>query len=250
MSKTATLRFFAELKDFLDSDNVSGRLTRAFDVAPSVKDLIESSGVPHTEVELITINGEPVDFRHRVQDGDLINVYPVFESFDVSPIVNLRPEPLRVSRFVADNHLRKLARFLRLLGFDTAYDPLWHDPELVRVSVEHNRILLTRDVELLKHGDLTHGYFVRSTDPREQVTEVVRRFHLEGSLEPFTRCITCNGRLVEVDKPEVRDAVPAATFQAIDEYRQCEDCGQLYWEGSHHPDLQTIVDSVRHTDPE
>lgn len=250
MAKTASLRFYAELKDFLDNENDSGLRIRSFDVAPSVKDLIESSGVPHTEVELITINGEPVDFGHRVEDGDLVNVYPVFESFDIAPIGSLRPEPMRVSRFLADNHLRKLARFLRLLGFDTAYDPSWQDPELVRISVEDNRILLTRDVELLKHGSLTHGYFVRSTDPREQVIEVVDRFQLDGSLEPFTMCITCNGTLREVDKPAVQAEVPAATFQVVDDYKRCADCGQVYWEGSHHSDLETIVDSVRHPERE
>lgn len=249
MGKTASLRFYAELNDFLDRENTAGTVIRSFDVAPSVKDLIESSGVPHTEVELITINGEPVDFGHRVDDGDLINVYPVFESFDVSPIVSLRPEPLRVTRFVADNHLRKLARFLRLIGFDTVYDPLWEDPELVRISVDHSRILLTRDVELLKHGDLNHGYFVRSTAPREQVIEVVNRFQLETSLEPFTRCITCNGALIEVDKSDVQTEVPAGTFQAMDKFKRCESCGQVFWKGSHHPDLQTIVESVRTPKP-
>lgn len=245
MAKTATLRFYAELKDFLDRDNTTGTVTRSFDVAPSVKDLIESCGVPHTEVELIVIDGESVDFGRRVRDDDLISVYPVFESFDISPIVSVRPEPLRVTRFVADNHLRKLTGFLRLLGIDTAYDPSWSDPDLVEISVEQSRILLTRDVDLLKHGDLTHGYFVRSTEPREQVVEVVQRFHLEDSLEPFTRCTKCNGLLGDVEKAAVEADVPPATFQAIDTYMQCASCGQVYWKGSHHPDLQEIVESVR-----
>jgi len=244
MAKTATLRFYAELKDFLDRANTSGILTRSFDVAPSVKDLIESSGVPHTEVELITINGGSVNFGHRVDDGDLINVYPVFESFDIAPIITVRPEPLRTIRFVADNHLGKLARYLRLLGFDTAYDRAWDDPELVRISVRQSRILITRDVELLKHGDLTHGYFVRSTDPKQQIVEVIQRFHLEGSLEPFTRCMTCNGTLTDVDKDDVKAEVPTASFERIDRYKRCESCGQVFWKGSHHPDLQAIVDSV------
>jgi uncharacterized protein with PIN domain len=249
MAKTATLRFYAELKDFLERENTAGTLTRSFDVSPSVKDLIESSGVPHTEVELITINGESVDFKHRVTDGDLINVYPVFESFDVSPIVRVRPQPLRVTRFVADNHLGKLARYLRLLGFDTAYENAWDDAELVEISVGQHRILLTRDVELLKHGDLEHGYFVRSTDARQQVLEIIRRFHLEESLEPFTRCMTCNGGLSDVDRWEVEDEVPTATFQNVDRYKRCDSCGQVFWKGSHHPELQKIVESVPTHEP-
>lgn len=245
MAKTATLRFYAELRDFLERENTSGIVTRSFDVSPSVKDLIESSGVPHTEVELITINGESVDFRHRVIDGDLVNVYPVFESFDVSLIVTVQPEPLHVARFVADNHLGKLARYLRLLGFDTAYDNARDDPELVQISVRQHRILLTRDVELLKHGDLEHGYFVRSTDARQQVLEAIRRFHLEDSLEPFTRCMICNGALGDVDRWEVENEVPTATFQTVDRYKRCESCGQVFWRGSHHPELEKIVESVR-----
>lgn len=249
MAKTASLRFYAELKDFLDRGNTSGTLTRSFDVAPSVKDLIESSGIPHTEVELITINGEPVGFEHRVDDGDLINVYPVFESFDVSPIITVRPDPLRITRFVADNHLRKLSTYLRLLGFDTAHDTAWDDPELVRISVRQRRILITRDVGLLKHGDLTHGYYVRSADPREQIVEVIQRFHLERSLRPFTRCMRCNGTLADANKDDVKANVPPATFQSVDRYKRCETCGQVFWKGSHHPHLQAIVESVRTPKP-
>lgn len=250
MAKTATLRFYAELRDFLDRENASGTVARSFDVAPSVKDLIESSGVPHTEVELITINGESVGFGHRVEDGDLINVYPVFESFDISPIIAVRPEPLRITRFVADNHLGKLARYLRLLGFDTAYDRAWDDPQLVRISLRERRILITRDIELLKHGDLEHGYFVRSTDPPEQIVEVIRRFHLEGALEPFTRCMTCNGALADAAKDDVEKDVPTAIYQRVGRFKRCDSCGQVFWKGSHHPDLQAIVESVGTFEPD
>jgi uncharacterized protein with PIN domain len=212
---------------------------------PSVKDLIESCGVPHTEVDVIIVGGKSVDFSYRVADGDAISVYPVFESLDVSPIVRVRPEPLRETRFVADNHLGKLTRFLRLLGFDTIRDQRWDDPELVEISVGQRRILLTRDVELLKHGDLTHGYYVRSTEPRKQVIEVVRRFHLEEDVEPFTRCVNCNGLLVDANKEEVADQVPPGTRENIDEYRRCTVCGQVYWSGSHRPELDRIVDAAR-----
>lgn len=219
-------------------------MTRTFDVSPSVKDLIESCGVPHTEVDLIVANGKSVDFSHRVEDNDYISVYPVFESFDVSPIVRVRPEPLRDTRFVADNHLGKLARFLRLLGFDTSYDQKWPDPELVSISVREGRVLLTRDVELLKHRKLTHGYYVRATEPREQIVEVIRRFHLEEAVDPFTRCMNCNGLLLEVDKTEVADEVPPRTRESVENYKRCTKCGQLYWPGSHHPDLMRIVESA------
>lgn len=220
-------------------------MTRSFGVPPSVKDLIESCGVPHTEVDVIIVDGKSVDFAYRVADGDQISVYPMFESLDVSPIVRVRPEPLRETRFVADNHLGKLTRFLRLLGFDTIHDQRWDDPELVEISVGQRRILLTRDVELLKHGELTHGYYVRSTEPREQVVEVVGRFQLAEDIEPFTRCVNCNGLLVDASKEEVADQVPPGTRESTDEYRRCTSCGQVYWSGSHRPELDRIVDAAR-----
>ncbi|HEX6222679.1 MAG TPA: Mut7-C RNAse domain-containing protein [Acidimicrobiia bacterium] len=249
MAHHATLRFYAELKDFLSDDLRSGEVQRSFDVPGSVKDMIEACGVPHTEVELILANGRSVDFSYLVDDGDRISVYPLFESFDISPIVMVRPEQLRTVRFVADNHLGRLARYLRLLGLDTTYENHWDDPELVRISTGDRRILLTRDVELLKHGALTHGYYVRATYPREQVKEVVRRFHLEGQLTPFTRCMTCNGALVPVPKEEVTDDVPRRTRRNVDDFVRCTICGKVYWEGSHHPELRRIVASVRKLDP-
>lgn len=242
----ATIRFYAELKDFLPPNAAErGTVVRTFDVPGGVKDLVESCGVPHTEVELILVNGRSVGFEHRVADGDRIAVYPVFESFDVRPLVRLRPEPLRRTRFVLDVHLGRLARYLRLLGFDTRYDPGLDDPELVRISVEEHRILLTRDVELLKHGALTHGSFVRSIDPEQQVVEVVRRLHLAARIEPFTRCMRCNGMLEEVTRADVLDELPAMTAVHADRFRRCSGCRRVYWRGAHAGGLDRIVSAAR-----
>lgn len=210
----------------------------------SVKDIIESTGVPHTEVDLIIVNGQSVDFDYQVRDGDHISVYPVFESFDISPIVKVRAQPLRAISFVVDVHLGRLARFLRLLGFDTRYDRSFDDAELVGISSRESRILLTRDVNLLKHGSVTHGYYVRATDPRAQVVEVAGRFHLEDEVTPFTRCMVCNGELLVVEKADIADLLPAATRDHIDEYRRCSDCRNIYWKGAHEGDLRRIVQSV------
>ncbi len=214
----------------------------------SVKDAIEACGVPHTEVDLIVIDGRSVDFSHLVRGGDHVAVFPVFESFDIAPIVKVRPEPLRDVRFVADGHLGRLARFLRLLGFDTRYDKDRGDPELVRISTVERRIILTRDVGLLRRGSVTHGYFVRATDPREQVTEVVRRFHLARQLTPFTRCMTCNGVLTSVAKEEVAHRLPPETRQHVDEFRICASCDKVYWQGAHHSELRRIVTAARRAD--
>ncbi len=244
-SKQADLRFYAELKDFLTAHRRSGRVSRTFDVAGSVKDMIEACGVPHTEVDLILVNGESVNFSYRVGDGDRISVYPVFEAFDVSSLVRVRPQALRRTRFVLDGHLGRLARYLRLVGFDTSYSNAWSDHELVSISTGQHRILLTRDVGLLKHGAVTHGYYVRATDPPRQLTEILGRFHLADCLVPFTRCMQCNGLLQPADKREIAHRLPPRTRDHFDEYRICASCERIYWKGSHHRRLTEIVDQAR-----
>jgi uncharacterized protein len=245
MSRLATLRFYAELNDLLPEEHRAALITREFDVPGSVKDFIEACGVPHTEVDLIIVNGESVGFDHLVRDGDHVSVYPVFESFDISPIAKTRPKPLRDSTFVADVHLGRMARYLRLLGFDTLYDRDRLDAELAEISSIEGRILLTRDVELLKRNAVTHGYFVRSVEPRRQVVEVARRFHLEDDLRPFTRCMVCNGGLSPVPKAEIEDRLPPATRQHIDDYSKCTECGRVYWHGAHHSELRRIIETVK-----
>lgn len=241
----AELRFYAELRDFLPAPASGGTITHTFDVPGSVKDAIERYGVPHTEVDVVLANGESVDFSYRVADGDRISVYPVFEAFDVSPVVRLRPRPLRRVRFVVDGHLGKLAGYLRLLGFDTRCDDAWADHELVAISVDEHRILLTRDVGLLKHAAVTHGCYVRSVVPREQLVEIVSRFHLAELIDPFTRCMACNGELALVAKEEVADRLQPGTLAHHDEFSTCAACERVYWRGSHHSALSEIVAEAR-----
>ena len=190
--KTATFRFYAELNDFLEPGLRGREIRYAFSGRPAVKSAIEALGVPHPEVEVIVVGGSSVGFDSRLDDGDRVAVYPMFEAVDVSPIMRLRERPLRQTRFVLDTHLGKLARLLRLLGFDTLYRNDFDDEEIVRVSVDERRIALTRDRGILKHGELTHGYCLRSAAPLEQVHEVMSRFDLRRSVAPFSRCTMCN----------------------------------------------------------
>lgn len=249
MIRQANLRFYAELRDFLPEDVGSGEVVRSFGLPGSVKDMIESCGIPHTEVDLILANGCPVDFSYLVEDGDRIGVFPRFRSIDITSIVNVRPRSLPQVRFLADNHLGRLARFLRLLGLDASYAQDWSDPELVEISISEERILLTRDIQLLKHGSLVYGYYVRATDPREQMTEVVRRFRLSGQLVPFSRCMVCNGILAPAAKEDVAHRLPAETQAHVDDYAVCTTCGQVYWEGAHHTELIRLVAAARQADP-
>lgn len=193
------------------------------------------------EVELIVINGESVDFSRVVRDRDRIAVYPIFESIDITPELRVRPQALRDPKFVLDVHLGKLAAHLRMLGLDALYRACYTDPELVRISSAEHRVLLTRDRGLLKHSAVTHGYWLRETDSRRQAAEVVRRFDLAHYIRPFTRCMACNGSIEPVSKEQVRDLLPPRTAELHDEFRQCPQCGRVYWEGTHHERMRRWI---------
>lgn len=240
----AHFRFYAELNDFLPPERQQVPFTHSFTGRVSIKDMIEALGAPHTEVDLILVNGESVDFSYLVQDGDRVSVYPVFESFDITPLVRLRPKPLREPKFVLDTHLGTLARYLRMMGFDTLYRNDYDDAELARISSSEARALLTRDRGLLKRSTVTRGYWVRSTNPRQQVLEILRRFDLFGAVAPFRRCIRCNGLLEPVSKEAILDRLPPQTRQYYDEFHRCRSCGQVYWPGSHYARMQTFIEHV------
>jgi uncharacterized protein with PIN domain/sulfur carrier protein ThiS len=242
---TVNLRFYEELNEFLPPARRRIEFEHAFPISRSVKDLVEALGVPHTEVDLILVNGRSVDFTYIVQDGDRISVYPVFETIDISPVVRLRPRPLRWSRFVADVHLGKLARLLRLLGFDTLYRSDYRDDELARIAVADGRILLTRDRELLKRSAITRGYWVRTTDPSRQIEEVLARLDLQRAVRPFGRCLRCNGAIGPLGAGEVPPEVPPRVRLAHDRFWRCADCRQVYWEGSHYRELVRRVERLQ-----
>jgi uncharacterized protein with PIN domain len=239
------VRFYAELCELLPHRHRDGRISHRLIETQTVKDLVESYGVPHTEVEVILVDGRSVGWDHRARAGERVSVYPVFEAFDVRPLVRLRPEPLRQTRFVLDGHLGTLARRLRLLGFDCSYQRDPADEKLVELSLRERRILLTRDRFLLRRRIITHGYLVRSDQPQEQALEVVRRFQLEGSVEPFTRCPACNGLLVPVEKATIAHRLPPGTRRTYDEFQTCPHCGRDYWRGAHHARLKRLVAAAR-----
>lgn len=242
--KQAHFRFYAELNDFLPAARRQIPFVHSFEGRVSIKHLIEALGVPHPEVDLVLVNGRSVDFSYLVQDGDRISVYPVFESLDITPLVHLRPQPLRETRFVLDTHLGRLAAYLRMLGFDTIYRNDTADEELAQISSQEGRILLTRDRGLLKRGIVVRGAFVRSDRPREQLSEIGRRFDLGPRARPFSRCIRCNGRLVDAGREDVAGRVPPYTFRTHDAYGICPDCGAIYWKGTHHERMSRLIEAT------
>ena len=239
-----TVRAYAELNDFLPPARRQASFEASCSPRTSVKDLLEGLGIPHTEVDLLLVNGESAGFDRRLDDGDRVAAYPVFEALDVAGVTLVRPEPLREVRFVLDGHLGRLAAFLRLAGFDVLYLRDAGDAELAATAAAERRILLTRDQGLLKRRQVTHGYSVRSTRPPEQLDEVIRRFDLRRLVRPFSRCMRCNGPLHAVGKDEVAGQVPLRSYEAFDDFRRCEGCGKIYWRGSHAARLLRLLDGT------
>jgi uncharacterized protein len=240
----AYFRFYAELNDHLPPDQRYKAQEKSFFVPSTVKDMIESFGIPHAEVELIIVNGESVDFSYIVRGGDRIGVYPVFESVDITTELRVRSDPLRDPNFVLDVHLGKLAAYLRMLGFDALYRSCYTDPELVQISSVERRILLTRDRGLLKHSAINHGYWLREVDSRRQTAEVVQRFDLARFIRPFTRCMACNGPIQSVSPERVRDRLLPHTAELYDEFRQCSQCGRVYWKGTHYKRMRRWIEEL------
>lgn len=237
----AAFRFYAELNDFLPLSQRKKSIAYAFNGHPAIKDAIEAIGIPHTEVDLIVANGESVGFGHPLRDGDRVAVYPVFESLDISRIVRLRDRPLRRTAFILDVHLGKLARLLRMLGFDVLYRTDYDDPEIIRIALAEHRIILTRDRRMLFNRTVTHGRWLHSTNAEEQAREVIHRFDLGNQIRRFLRCPMCNGLLKPVDKEAILDRLELLTKKYYTEFFQCPDCLQIYWKGTHY---DRIVDKL------
>lgn len=245
MQRQCEFRFYGSLRDFLSPARRDGRFVHRFEGTPSIKDQIESLGVPHTEVALILIDGAAVGFGRKLQGGDRVAVYPWFAHLQPDGIDRLRSVPVGELRFVADVHLGRLASYLRLLGFDCLYRNDYGDEELLAIAQTQDRIVLSRDTGLLKRAALVHGAFVHATDPRQQLREVCDRFELQGRATPFTRCARCNSRVEPWNGQAAANAVPAGVIaNNHGRLSRCPRCGQLYWPGSHQPRLRKRLAEV------
>jgi len=240
----AYFRFYGQLNDFLACERKGVTFVNTFQVGGAIKDFIEALGVPHTEIDLILVNGVPAAFSCSVLDGDRISVYPRFQTIDIGSVTRVRPPVLPEVRFVTDIHLGRLVSYLRMLGFDTLYRNDYRDEELAKLSCSQGRILLTKDLGLLKRSAVRRGYFVRATHPRQQLREVVRHFDLSRAIEPFQRCLRCNGLLQPACKQDVEPRLPPRTRELFNEFHVCTACGWIYWKGSHYERMQRLVDCI------
>jgi uncharacterized protein with PIN domain/sulfur carrier protein ThiS len=226
---TADFYFTGDLAYFLPRKNSGRAVQLTFAEHQTVKHLIESLGVPHVEVGLVLANGVPVEAGYRPKNGDQIEVRPALAGCPMEP------------RFLLDNHLGRLAAYLRMLGFDCLYENDYQDDQIAAVLMADTRILLSRDRRLLMRKVVHYGYCVRSLEPLEQLEEVVRRFDLAGRVHPFRRCLRCNGPLEPVDKETVLDRLEPLTKRYYAEFVFCPTCDQVYWKGSHYERMESVI---------
>lgn len=242
------LQFYESLNDFLRPDKRNIEFNYEFKHRRSVKDLIETIGIPHTEIDLIIINNASVNFSYQVTNGEHIHIYPadsrLIDNTNISHFLHLQPAPLKHPEFILDVHLGKLARNLRMLGFDCLYKNNYQDTELTNISVNEKRILLTCDLKLLMRRQIVYGYFVRSRDPQQQLIETLYRFKLFNRLKPFSRCMQCNAEIQGVDKQDIESLLLEDTSKYYNEFYQCAACSKIYWKGSHYRNMLREIDRI------
>lgn len=239
-----TFRFYAELNDHLAAPKRAIAFPYTFDVPITVAQALAIFLVPQDEVDLVLINGEPASLERQLADGDYVSVYPVWESFDLGTTSTVRPSPLRQISFVLDVQLGKLARHLRLLGFDTLYQNDYTPSVLRKIVSQEHRTLLTMSRRLLNQPEITRGFWIHTTEPRRQLDEVLARFDLYRLVLPFSRCLCCNGLLLCVKKEAIIQRLEPCTKKHFDQFQLCPGCDRLYWLGSHYDRLANLVNEV------
>lgn len=244
MIPKGTFRFYEELNDFLPKHKRKTEFEATFKGKRSIKDMIEALGVPHTEIDLILVNGNSVDFNYILQDEDRVSVYPVFESLNIKNVTRLRKIPLRRNKFIADINLGDIAKYMRVLGFDLYYDPLLSTREIIEISKRENRVILTKSRKLLKFKEVSHGIFIRHGTTKEQIRQIIDCLDIKDNIKPFTRCIRCNTLLNITPKEKILDRIPPKTKAFCDEYVQCPSCDKIYWKGTHFIHMKKVVRQI------
>ncbi len=243
MSFSASYFFYAELNDFLSKKNRNKTVKHTFNNSTIVKDTIEAMGVPHPEVAVIKVNGQAVMFDYKINHNDKVEIYPYLYLDDIQPITPLLPKAK--PSFILDVHLGGLARYLRMAGFDTLYNNEdWGDKYIADTGGKENRIVLSRDVGLLKRSSVIYGYFVRKKDSLEQFNEIVQRYQLKQCFTPFSICIKCNGKILSIAKNEIENILEEGTKKEHNEFWQCTSCKQVYWKGTHFKKMEELIKNI------
>lgn len=237
-----TLVFHGNLKSLLARDLAGNEpIHHYLERDASIKDVVESFGVPHTEIERLMVNDVPVSFAYQVRDGDRIAVYPPVPPVDLSQPTLLRQQALSDTRFLVDINVGKLAKLLRMAGFDTLYQPGASDAELAEISEKDQRVLLTRDRKLLNRKNIVFGHLVRECQPHRQLAEIIFLYGLRDKVRPFCRCMACNGRLEPVTKEDILHRLEPLTKKYYDAFYRCQVCDKIYWAGSHRDKMTATL---------
>jgi uncharacterized protein len=238
---TASFEFRGWLNDFVKPANRYRIVRCACAESATAKHMIEVLGIPHTEIGLIKVNKQVSSLGHLLQDGDHVLVQPPVYPL---PYADAACAKAMVTHFLADAHLGGLARLLRMAGFDTLYDNSFRDDEIVRIAAAQHRIILTRDLELLKRRNVVAGCYVRSLQPARQMEEVVARFGLARQARPFTLCLHCNVPLAPIDKAAILEGLPPSVQECQTEFSRCDCCRRVYWKGSHWQRMQSMLRAI------
>ncbi|MBU4264132.1 MAG: Mut7-C ubiquitin/RNAse domain-containing protein [Proteobacteria bacterium] len=240
-----TVNFHGNIAELLSRKSEKGPLVSFhLDRRTSIKDLIESFGIPHPEIEEIVVDGKTVDFAYIVDDGIQIEVFPISVKSNFFKPSLLRPDPLEFHRFVVDINVAKLASKLRQLGFDTLLPRNCDDAQLAAIAGCQRRILLTRDCNLLKRKIVEFGHLVRAESPNDQLVEIIKLYNLKNKIKPYSRCFQCNGLLESVAKEAVLPFLEPLTKKYYHVFHRCLDCKKIYWFGSHREKMDVTLHEI------
>jgi uncharacterized protein with PIN domain len=244
IKKSFTFRAYGTLNDFIPAGLKQKTFSLAFKTPITVGEVAESIGIPLSEIKLVLVNSETVDYSKRLKENDFISLYPAFEQINISPVSGAMGRDKEFPSFILDAHLGKLAKYLRMLGFDTLYQNNYIDRQIIDIAADEGRMILTRDKILLKSKEAQQGYYVRAIEKHEQLKEIVGKFGLAGKFRSFTRCMMCNAEMEKKSKVEVLDKIDAGTARIFSEFLYCPGCDKVFWKGSHFERKEKLILSL------
>lgn len=239
--KQAFFRIYEELNNYLPAEQQKVWFQVSFAEGATIKDLMQMLGIPAEEIDLVLVDQQSCPLGYLLKGNERISVFPIFERLNIAPVGQLHSKPLRNPRFCCDVHLGKLAKYLRMLGFDTVYTPFSTAEDLQAQSIREKRILLSRSLRLIHHPAITHAYWVRSSDPDEQIKDLLKKLDLYETASPLTRCLRCNQPLETIEKKDISHQLEPNTKRFYQTFFICPHCTQLYWQGSHFEHMMAFV---------